>query len=603
MKKKIFIVLLVTILVIPLAVVYAGELNSSPQSECSGYDNWRKFNDKGEISEENTSANPIALVLTTPKEGGEYIGFDWSSQQGIAKINVKAGDDGSNVYDFNVPYPKAGSGSTNNNKGISHITFCWNEPEPDPTPTPTSTPTEVPTPEPNPEITLNKSAYPINFSAVGNAIDYTYVLTNTGNVTLYPPYSVSDDKASVSCPSEPTSLAVGGTVTCSAVYTITQADLNAGSVTNIAVATVKDESGADVVSNQASVSVTADTLKTLVLDKNASPSNFTTAGESIEYTYQLTNSGNIPLSGPFSVSDDKTGVFCPDEPASLQPSESLTCSAAYVITEDDLSAGSVTNIAIAYAEGGNVISNTDSVTIEGPKASPDIQLVKEVAAVNGDSSVSHFAKTGDTISYKFTVTNTGNVELSNVTISDPQAMVVGSPISLGVGASDNSTFTATYEITQADVDAGAFTNTATVSGTPPSGDPVSAQDTATVEGQEANPDIQLIKEVIAVNGDSSYKYFLYPGDVVIYAFTVINTGDVTLTNVIVTDPAATVDGGPISLAAGASDGSTFTATYIITETDLEAGEFTNTATVTGKAPNGSTVTAQDTTSVERARLY
>jgi len=94
---------------------YAGELNGSPQSECSGYDNWRKFNDKGEISEENTSANPIDLTLTTPKDGGEYIGFDWSSQQGIAKINVKAGDDDSNVYEFDVPYPTAGSGSTNSN--------------------------------------------------------------------------------------------------------------------------------------------------------------------------------------------------------------------------------------------------------------------------------------------------------------------------------------------------------------------------------------------------------------------------------------------------------------------------------------------------------
>jgi large repetitive protein len=460
---------------------YAGELNGSPQSECSGYDNWRKFNDKGEISEENTSANPIDLTLTTPKDGGEYIGFDWSSQQGIAKINVKAGDDDSNVYEFDVPYPTAGSGSTKNNKGISHITFCWNEPEPDPTPTLTPTSTEVPTPEPTPEITLNKSAYPVNFYAVGNTIEYTYVITNTGNVPLFAPYSVSDDKVSVSCPSEPASLVEGGTVTCSAVYTITQDDLNAGSVTNIAVASAKDKAGADIVSNQDSVTVTAELTKTLILDKSASPMNYSSVGETINYSYLLTNNGNVALTGPFSVSDDKTSVSCPDEPASLQPSESLTCSATYVITEDDLSAGSVTNTAIAYAEGGNVVSNTDSVTVEGPKANPHIQLIKEVLAVNGDTSSKVFINPGDIVTYTFTVTNTGNVPLTNVIVTDPAASVSGGPISLDAGASDNSSFTAIYIITEADFFAETFTNTATVTGKAPNGDKVTAHDSATVK--------------------------------------------------------------------------------------------------------------------------
>jgi len=50
MKKRIFIIALITVLVIPIAAVYAGELNDSPESECAGYDNWRKFNDKGEVS-------------------------------------------------------------------------------------------------------------------------------------------------------------------------------------------------------------------------------------------------------------------------------------------------------------------------------------------------------------------------------------------------------------------------------------------------------------------------------------------------------------------------------------------------------------------------
>jgi len=307
------------------------------------------------------------------------------------------------------------------------------------------------------------------------------VITNTGNVTLYPPYTVLDDKVSVSCPSEPAALSVGNSVTCSAAYTITQEDLNAGSVINTAVAKAKDEKGSDVVSNPDSVTVTASQTKTLILDKNASPKNYASVGEIIEYTYLLTNSGNVALSGPFSVSDDKTTVSCPDEPASLLPSEFLTCTATYAITQDDLAAGSVTNIAVAYAEGGHIASNTDSATIEGPKADPGIQLVKEVVAINGDTSSRVFFNPGDVVTYAFTVTNTGNVALTNVMVSDPAASMAGGPITLAAGASDSSTFTATYVIIVADLEAGQFTNTATVTGKAPNGNTVTAQDATTVE--------------------------------------------------------------------------------------------------------------------------
>ena len=66
----------------------------------------------------------------------------------------------------------------------------------------------------------------------------------------------------------------------------------------------------------------------------------------------------------------------------------------------------------------------------------------------------------------FTVTNTGNVTLTNVTVTDPLITVTGTPIaSLAPGASDAATFTGTYTLTQADIDAGTLTNTATATGT------------------------------------------------------------------------------------------------------------------------------------------
>ena len=66
-------------------------------------------------------------------------------------------------------------------------------------------------------------------------ISYSYLVTNNGNVTLGGPFTVTDDKAT----GEPArrrrpAWRRARAITCTASYTITQADLDAGSVTNTA---------------------------------------------------------------------------------------------------------------------------------------------------------------------------------------------------------------------------------------------------------------------------------------------------------------------------------------------------------------------------------
>src|SRR4051794_9037574 len=78
------------------------------------------------------------------------------------------------------------------------------------------------------------------YAAVGGVVNYSYLVTNTGNVRIAGPVTVSDDRATVSCLNLSTVgnfdsfLDPGESVTCTASYTITQADLNAGSVKNTA---------------------------------------------------------------------------------------------------------------------------------------------------------------------------------------------------------------------------------------------------------------------------------------------------------------------------------------------------------------------------------
>src|SRR5581483_8695648 len=82
----------------------------------------------------------------------------------------------------------------------------------------------------SPSITLSKTANPTTYDHVGQSITYTYVVGNSGNATLTGPITVTDDKAAtVTCPSG--DIAQNGSMTCTATYLITQADLDAGTVT------------------------------------------------------------------------------------------------------------------------------------------------------------------------------------------------------------------------------------------------------------------------------------------------------------------------------------------------------------------------------------
>lgn len=98
-------------------------------------------------------------------------------------------------------------------------------------------------------------------SAVGQQIRYDFMVTNTGNVTLRnvevketeaPPASASSLSA-VSCPR--TTLAPGATVTCTATYTVTQADLDHGSIRDTATADAGAPSGSAVASAPSTVTV------------------------------------------------------------------------------------------------------------------------------------------------------------------------------------------------------------------------------------------------------------------------------------------------------------------------------------------------------------
>lgn len=136
------------------------------------------------------------------------------------------------------------------------------------------------------------------------------------------------------------------------------------------------------------------------------------------------------------------------------------------------------DFSLVIAEGsGVVICGGITATLDKrgnpitkPDAPPQVDRPRLQLEKTADTSaLTDPPQVGQVITYRMTVRNTGNVPLTNVTVTDDNAVVSGSIASLAVGQSDSTTITATHSITQSDLDAEQVVNTATATGTDPAG--------------------------------------------------------------------------------------------------------------------------------------
>jgi uncharacterized repeat protein (TIGR01451 family)/fimbrial isopeptide formation D2 family protein len=335
--------------------------------------------------------------------------------------------------------------------------------------------------------------------------------------------------------------------------------------------------------------------------KSSSPASGMTVspGDTITYTLTATIAGSATteqatLTDTLGAGLTLTGVTSQD-PQFSGPcgvaGQTLTCAlpagspvgayaVTYTATVAATATGNVTNAVTATnPPGGDPDPVCTTCTTAHPVPAAPAITIDKTGTLN-DADGDGLIDLGETISYAFLVENTGNVTLTNVTVNDPLVTVNEGPQTLAPGGS--FTFTATYTPTQADIDAGQVENTATGTGTPPSGPPVdSPPDTVTVPPDET-PGLTIDKTGTLNDADGDGLIDL--GETISYAFLVENTGNVTLTNVTVNDPLVTVNEGPQTLAPGGSF--TFTATYTPTQADIDAGSVENTATGTGTPPSG-----------------
>jgi uncharacterized repeat protein (TIGR01451 family) len=179
------------------------------------------------------------------------------------------------------------------------------------------------------------------------------------------------------------------------------------------------------------VSKTASTPTT----SGGADSGVTDAGDTITYTYVVHNSGNVSLSGvtpidtgPKFNSITGTGTLGSFNLTSgtlpLAPNADATFTAIYTLsTLDVLHAAGVTNgvvnsaTATGTSPSGTVTSgpSTAKTTIQ---ATPQLTIVKSATLDDTNGTVAGKAEVGETITYLYTITNSGNVALTDVSVND-----------------------------------------------------------------------------------------------------------------------------------------------------------------------------------------
>ena len=278
-------------------------------------------------------------------------------------------------------------------------------------------------------------------------------------------------------------------------------------------------------------------------------------GEAVDYHLTVENVGDVPLTGVDVT--DPAAPDCEQPVPDLAVGAQHTIDCSYTTTAED--AGTYANTASVDSDQTNpVVSNRVEVGVGAP--APALSVTK--------SADQRTVLTGEPIDYHLAVSNAGNVPLTGVAVTDPAATDCEQPVpDLAVGAQHtiDCSYTTTAE------DAGTYANTASVDSDQT--DPV-ASNRVDVTVAAPTPALTVSK--------SADQTGVVTGEAIDYHLVITNAGNVPLTGITVSDPAAPDCEQPVpDLAVGAHH--TVDCSYLTTVDD--AGTYANTATVDSEQTN------------------
>jgi hypothetical protein len=382
---------------------------------------------------------------------------------------------------------------------------------------------------------------------LGDDLNWTYVVTNTGNTVLNDILLIDSEVLPtsatgpiVNCPAA--TLAQGEQMTCDAIGvsgTLASGAGFSGQYGNDAVVTATDSTGIGVNATDPSHYFVAapgiDVEKsTNGDDADLAPGPYVAPGDTVDWQYVITNSGTEDLNSVTLIDSIEGDVLAtascvwPHEPGGpLHEGEQAIC---------DLSGTAITGqyenlvTATGATDAGVTVSDSDPSHYFGAVVAIDIEKFTNAQQADDpypDSDVP-VVEIGSTVSWTYVVTNTGNVPLPSWNVVDDQGVAVTCPKPiLTPGAS------VTCSATDSAIE-GEYENVGTVTATDPTGGPDVA-DSDPSHYFAPTEDITIEKFTNGEDADSPTGPFVPLGDPVEWKYRVTNTGTSTLTDVVVSD--------------------------------------------------------------------
>ena len=399
---------------------------------------------------------------------------------------------------------------------------------------------------------------------VGDTITFTIEVTNiydkAKTITI-----VEQDDVQITGEKVFTNVAPGATVKTTATHVVTKEDVDAKEYKNVV--TAKFDGGKDFDGHDKE-----DQFDRLEISKTVTSTpkdgQLYRNGETISYKITVKNTGTT-VAKNVNVTDDLTGLN--ETVDELGAGEEKSFDTTYVVTDKDVRAGHIKNVATATSDGNDPVKDEVDTPVETAKPS---------LIVEKTSDKDHPVKLNETIHYTVTVTNNGNVTIENVTVDDELTDNHWKAGTLKPG--ESKTFDTQYTVKAEDIAKGKVVNVATADGRDSTGDkPDVTPGEVMNETEKSQPHLTLTKTTTSTpqNKDGYTK-----GETITYRIKAENDGNVELRDIKVEDPLTKDIWSIESLQPGESK--TWTTSYIVTEADQTKGSVVNDVTATAKTSKG-----------------
>jgi len=430
----------------------------------------------------------------------------------------------------------------------------------------------------HPNVTVTKTGD--ECSKEGDDITYNITICNTGDIELLK-NSIVDDLLGDLTGYYKSSLAVDECESQLFTHTVTALEAEKNSLNNTVEVLYKVGGGTNLPNNITD----SDKHTVIIVHPNITVTKtgdkYSKKGDNITYNITICNTGDIVLL-PDSIVDDLLG----DLTASYDSLAVDDCEwhlFTHTVTALEAEKNSLNNTVEVHYDVGcgnlpNDINASDNWTTT--ILHPNVSVVK-----TGDEYAKYDwwdASTGEIINYTITINNTGDADLVNGVIVDPNAVLDIPPECYNLAVGDDCTITGYHEVTMDEGKKDYYLNTVYVNYSLHERYELDNiiwdldKEDDTWNTTILHPNVSVTKE-----GDnySKYDYFAGIGDIINYTITINNTGDATLVNPVIVDPNANLTYNPDCDVLNPDDKCVITGYHIVNYEEGLEEYYTNTVYV------------------------